>query len=151
MRLYNAEPSSKSNTWLEKRSIHLTSFNKNNLVNSNIICTFAPSNNKNKVLWIKDLLTLSEAVRLYRETLLKWRSIQGCRYTFVDLCEKLNTNRIDLPDFHRNIAYAEIGIWMHDPYMKLYDKNGKDLILYQFSNNTIKTIYLYLKGKLMGI
>ena len=74
-----------------------------------------------------------------------------CRYTFVDLCEKFKTNRIDLPDFHRNISHAEIGIWMHDPYMKLYDKNGKDLILYQFSNNTIKSIYLYLKGKLMDI
>ena len=74
-----------------------------------------------------------------------------CRYTFVDLCKKLNTNKIDLPDFNRNISHAEIGIWMNEPYMKLYDKTGKDLILYQFSNNTIKIIYLYLKGKLIDL
>ena len=74
-----------------------------------------------------------------------------CRYTFVDLCEKLKTNKIDLPDFNMNISHAEIGIWMKEPYMKLYDKTGKDLILYQFSNNTINIIYLYLKGKLIDL
>ena len=79
------------------------------------------------------------------------RLVMLCRYTFVDLCEKYKTNRIDLPDFNRNISHAEIGIWMHDPYMKIYDKNGKDFILYQFNDNTIKTIYLYLKGKLIDL
>ena len=73
------------------------------------------------------------------------RLVMLCRYTFVDLCKKLNTNKIDLPDFGVNISHAEIGTWMKKPYMKLYDKTGKDLILYQFNNNTIKIIYMYLK------
>lgn len=79
------------------------------------------------------------------------RLVMLCRYTFVDLCERLKTNKIDLPDFNMNISHAEIGIWMKEPYMKLYDKTGKDLILYQFSDNTIKIIYLYLKNKLVSL
>ena len=79
------------------------------------------------------------------------RLVLLCRYTFVDLCEKLDMNRIDLPDFSKNISHAEIGTWMEKPYMKIYDKDGKDNILYQYSDEKIKEIYRYMRYQIKRI
>ena len=73
------------------------------------------------------------------------RMIKLVRWTFLRYCEKHKCNELSLVGFH-DLQRATIGMWMDEPYMKLYKNNGEDRILFQYSVDFMKELYLYIKS-----
>ena len=74
------------------------------------------------------------------------RMIMLVRWTFLRYCEKHYCNEISLEGFGHDLQRAAIGMWMDEPVMKLYKKNGEDRILFQYSAEFMKELYLYIKN-----
>lgn len=74
------------------------------------------------------------------------RMIMLVRWTFLRYCEKHNSSEISLEGFGYDLQRATIGMWMDEPYMKIYKKNGEDRILYQYPVDFMKELYLYIKS-----
>lgn len=73
------------------------------------------------------------------------RMIMLVRWTFLRYCEKHKCNELSLVGFY-DLQRATIGMWMDEPYMKLYKNNGEDRILFQYSVDFMKELYLYIKS-----
>lgn len=74
------------------------------------------------------------------------RMIMLTRWKFLRYCERNQCGELSLDGFGHGLHRATIGMWMDEPYMKMYNTEGKDVILAQFPVETIKEIYNYIKG-----
>lgn len=73
------------------------------------------------------------------------RMIMLVRWTFLRYCQRKNEVKVWLDDFGHNLMHAKIGMWMDEPYMKLRDMDGQNVILAQLSLDTLKKLYHYIK------
>lgn len=74
------------------------------------------------------------------------RMIMLVRWTFLRYCERKGMTQVWLDEFGHNLMYAKIGMWMDEPYMKMRNNDGRDVILAQLSLDTLKELYHYIKG-----
>lgn len=74
------------------------------------------------------------------------RMIMLVRWTFLRYCQKHpRRNELSLEGFGHDLQRATIGMWMDEPYMQLYKTDGEDAILAQYSLETMKQLYKYIK------
>lgn len=75
------------------------------------------------------------------------RVIMLVRWTFLRYCQKKGRcNELSLEGFGHNLKRATICMWMDEPYMQLYKTDGEDTILAQYSIETLKELYKYIKA-----
>lgn len=75
------------------------------------------------------------------------RMIMLVRWTFLLYCQRHpRCNELPLEGFGHGLQRATICMWMEEPYMQLYKTNGQDAILAQYSLDTLKELYKYIKG-----
>jgi hypothetical protein len=74
------------------------------------------------------------------------RMIMLVRWTFLRYCQRRDLVKVWLDDFGHNLMHARIGMWMDEPYMKLRDNDGQNVILAQLSINTLKALYYFIKN-----
>lgn len=74
------------------------------------------------------------------------RMIMLLRWTFLRYCQRRDLVRVWLDEFGHNLMHARIGMWMDEPYMKLRDNDGQNVILAQLSIDTLKALYYYIKN-----
>ena len=74
------------------------------------------------------------------------RMIMLVRWTFLRYCQRKDLTKVWLDEFGHNLMHAKIGMWMDEPYMKLRNMDGQNVILAQLSLDTLKELYHYIKG-----
>ena len=74
------------------------------------------------------------------------RVVMLVRWTFLRYCQRKNLTVVWLEEFGHNLMNARIGMWMDEPYMKMRDAGGDDIILAKLSLDTLKELYKYIKG-----
>ena len=74
------------------------------------------------------------------------RMIMRVRWTFLRYCERHRCNELSLDGFGHGLQRATIGMWMDGPYMRMYKTDGQDAILAQYSLETLKELYHYIKA-----
>lgn len=75
------------------------------------------------------------------------RMIMLVRWTFLRYCQKHpRCNELSLEGFGHGLQRATIGMWMDEPCMQLYKTDGEDVILAQYSLDTLKELYHYIKA-----
>ena len=73
------------------------------------------------------------------------RMVMLVRWTFLDYCERHHVGEIPLGLFGHGLETADIGMWMREPYMQLYDDKGETKILFQYSDETLRSLYKFIK------
>lgn len=73
------------------------------------------------------------------------RMIMLVRWTFLNYCERHHVGELPLGLFGHGLESADIGMWMGEPYMQLYDEKGEGKILFQYSTETLKSLYKFIK------
>jgi len=86
-------------------------------------------------------ITPEQAMHRYRQ-----RLIMLVRWTFLRYCQRKDLTKVWLDEFGHNLMHAKIGMWMDEPYMKLRDNDGQNVILAQYPIETLKALYHYIKG-----
>ena len=74
------------------------------------------------------------------------RMIMLVRWTFLDYCERHHCGELSLAGFGCGLQHADIGMWMDEPYMQMYKTGGDGTVLAQYSLDTLKALYHYIKG-----
>ena len=74
------------------------------------------------------------------------RMVMLVRWTFLRYCQRHRVNELSLDGFGHDLKKADIRMWMDGPYMKLHKVDGGDAILFQYSTETMKELYHYIKG-----
>jgi len=74
------------------------------------------------------------------------RMVMLVRWKFLRHCEKNRLSSLSLEGFGHDLVRAEIRMWLDSPYMRMVDKEGKEWILYQYPDETLKDLYNYIKG-----